>query len=59
MVGDRADDVRAARAHGVRAVGVEWGNGTTSELEAAGAHFVATHVGELIGWVDAHRHGPA
>lgn len=53
MVGDRADDVRAALAHGARAVGVEWGNGTMSELEAAGAHFVATHVGALVGWVEA------
>lgn len=54
MVGDRADDVRAARAHGVRAVGVEWGNGSTSELEAAGAHFVATHVRDLVGWLEAY-----
>jgi phosphoglycolate phosphatase len=59
MVGDRADDVRAALAHGVRAVGVEWGNGTTSELEAAGAHFVATHVGELVSWVEAYPNGSA
>ena len=37
MIGDRAADVRAARANGVRAVGVLWGYGAADELREAGA----------------------
>ncbi|BDG05452.1 HAD family hydrolase [Anaeromyxobacter oryzae] len=37
MVGDRLHDVAAARAHGLRAVGVLWGYGSADELRAAGA----------------------
>ena len=38
MIGDRGVDMRAARHHGVRAVGALWGYGTAEELETAGAH---------------------
>jgi phosphoglycolate phosphatase len=37
MVGDRANDMTAARANGVRAIGVLWGYGSREELLAAGA----------------------
>lgn len=37
MIGDRADDVYAAREAGVGAIGVTWGYGTRAELEDAGA----------------------
>lgn len=37
MIGDRSNDMVAARHHGVRAVGVLWGFGSREELEAAGA----------------------
>jgi phosphoglycolate phosphatase len=37
MVGDRHVDMEAARAHGLRAVGVTWGFGTPEELLTAGA----------------------
>lgn len=37
MVGDRHVDMEAARAHGLRAVGVTWGFGTPDELRKAGA----------------------
>jgi phosphoglycolate phosphatase len=36
MIGDRALDVVAARANGLRAVGVLWGYAARAELEAAG-----------------------
>lgn len=43
MIGDRADDVRAARAHGVHAVAVRWGYGAHDELrDAAPDYFVET-----------------
>ncbi len=37
MVGDRHVDMEAARAHGLRAVGVTWGFGSAEELREAGA----------------------
>ena len=45
MIGDRHHDLRAARAHGVRAVGVLWGFGSRDEL--AGADALAEHPDEL------------
>ena len=36
MVGDRAADVVAARANGVRSIGVLWGYGSAAELGGAG-----------------------
>jgi phosphoglycolate phosphatase len=46
MVGDRSYDVDAARAHGLRAVGVTWGFGTRDEL--AGADALVDDAGELL-----------
>ena len=37
MIGDRDNDVRAARANGVTSIGVLWGYGSRDELTAAGA----------------------
>lgn len=37
MVGDRAQDMAAARAHGVHPVGALWGYGSREELAQAGA----------------------
>jgi phosphoglycolate phosphatase len=37
LVGDRHHDVRAARAHGLRAIGVLWGFGGRDELSGADA----------------------
>ncbi|MCC7243666.1 MAG: HAD hydrolase-like protein [Acidobacteria bacterium] len=51
MIGDRKDDVRAARTNGVRAVGAGWGYGTADELVAAGAVFVARDVAQLLVWI--------
>ena len=36
MIGDRAADVRAAHANGLRAIGVLWGYGSEGELREAG-----------------------
>jgi phosphoglycolate phosphatase len=38
MIGDTAFDIAMARAAGVRAIGVTWGNHPASELQLAGAH---------------------
>jgi phosphoglycolate phosphatase len=47
MIGDRAGDMVAARAHGVRAIGVLWGYGSGSELTDAGADVLCASPGEL------------
>jgi phosphoglycolate phosphatase len=57
MIGDRADDIRAARAHGVLAVAVQWGYGDDAELRAAKPdHFAAT-VADMVALVQS-RHVP-
>ena len=38
MIGDRGADMRAARHHGLRALGALWGYGSAEELHGAGAH---------------------
>ena len=57
FIGDRADDMRAAGAHGVPAIGVLWGNGSRRELEAAGAAAVVTDAFELTACVGSWRTG--
>jgi phosphoglycolate phosphatase len=53
MIGDRADDVLAARACEVPAVAVGWGYGSRTELLAAGPSYFAEQVGDLLDWVSA------
>jgi phosphoglycolate phosphatase len=47
MVGDRALDVHAARAHGVDSITVSWGYAPAGELDACGATHHASAVGDL------------
>ncbi len=51
MIGDRVDDIRAARAHGIGAVGAGWGYGARSELVDAQPDHIAETVADLIDWV--------
>jgi phosphoglycolate phosphatase len=53
MVGDRAEDISAARAHGVRAVGAGWGYGSRAELTAAAPDYLAETVTDLVSWVQS------
>lgn len=57
MVGDRADDIRAARAHGARAVAALWGYGSRAELETAGPDLLAARMADLAMWVRRSAHG--
>jgi phosphoglycolate phosphatase len=52
IVGDRAHDVVAGRAHGVRTIGVLWGIGARAELEQAGADRIAATIAQLSGALD-------
>ena len=49
MIGDRAVDVLAAKANGIRSIGVLWGYGSRQELVAAGAHALCGAPAELTG----------
>jgi phosphoglycolate phosphatase len=53
MVGDRKHDVLAARANGVRAIGVTWGYGSAAELRDAGADVLVDDPGDLLAAVVA------
>jgi phosphoglycolate phosphatase len=52
MIGDRAFDIDAARVNGLESVGVLWGHGRRSELEAAGARRLIDSPDQLIGLAD-------
>lgn len=58
LIGDRADDVRAARAHGLRAVGVAYGFGGAAELEEARADLILDSLGTLDAWLEKEWQGP-
>ena len=51
MVGDRRYDVEGAAAHGIDTIGVTWGYGSRTELQAAGAWAIVeqpSDVGRLV-----------
>ncbi len=60
MIGDRAEDIHAARAHGVGAVAVGWGYGAPEELRDAGPDYFAPSVADLVAYATrmASRGGP-
>ena len=58
FIGDRGDDMRAARDHGLRAVGVTYGYGSGQELAAAGAEVLLESVAALDTWLQAELTDP-
>jgi phosphoglycolate phosphatase len=48
MIGDRGVDMRAARHHGLHALGALWGYGSRAELEAEGAHRLCESPSHLV-----------
>ena len=48
LVGDRSHDAEAARANGIRCVGVLWGIGDEAELRAAGADPIVADPAQLV-----------
>ncbi|MDY7226162.1 HAD hydrolase-like protein [Hyalangium rubrum] len=51
MIGDRAQDVRAARQNGLVPVGVSYGYGSKEELLEAGAVVICSSPRELASWI--------
>jgi phosphoglycolate phosphatase len=47
LVGDRSYDIEAARANGIRCIGVTWGIGDRDELQRAGADVILSRPAEL------------
>jgi phosphoglycolate phosphatase len=58
LVGDRADDMAAARANGLVPLGVAYGFGDAAELRAAGAEFLFPTVTALDDWFKEKLHEP-
>lgn len=50
MIGDRRHDIEGAHANGLPAVGVLWGYGSRSELQAAGADLLVESMEDLVAW---------
>jgi phosphoglycolate phosphatase len=48
LVGDRAQDVLGAAAHGLPCIGAGWGPAEDGELEAAGAALIAATPGDVV-----------
>jgi phosphoglycolate phosphatase len=48
MVGDRAQDTLAAKAHNLCAVGVTWGYGSRNELQESGANVLCNTPSEVV-----------
>jgi phosphoglycolate phosphatase len=48
MVGDRLHDIHAAQANAVRSIGVLWGYGGQTELQAAGADVIVATPAEVV-----------
>jgi phosphoglycolate phosphatase len=48
MIGDRLHDIEAAKANGLRSIGVLWGYGGRAELESAGADRLASAPQDVV-----------
>ena len=48
MVGDRENDISAARETGIDSIGVLYGYGDKDELTKAGATYIAKDPGEVV-----------
>lgn len=57
VLGDHAVDIQAARAAGIRAIGISHGFGTPAELKEAGAIRVVDDLASLPRIIDAHNSG--
>ena len=51
MIGDRGVDIEAARANGLRSIGVLWGFGTPEEIASVNPTYVAGTVDDLVATV--------
>ena len=52
MVGDRRFDIEGANRNGLRSIGVTWGYGSSTELQAAGAQVLVHKPSEIAGCLE-------
>ena len=55
MVGDSGVDMAAAKAAGLRAVGVSWGYRSVAELQAGGADVIIEQPAQLLDLLKPQR----
>lgn len=55
MIGDREVDISAAKANGLRSIGVLWGFGDINELSRAGADIILSDPNKFVGLVSDKR----
>lgn len=58
MIGDRADDLRAAKDHGLHGIGVTYGYGSREELQSAGPEKIVDSVEALAAYLAEHLQEP-
>ena len=51
MIGDRDEDILAAKANGIPAIAARWGYGSEAELSAAKPTYSADHINDVVRWV--------
>jgi phosphoglycolate phosphatase len=51
MIGDRDEDIRAAKVNGIPAIAARWGYGSAAELSAAGPSYAADNIEDVVRWV--------
>ena len=51
MIGDRDEDIHAAKANGIRAIAARWGYGSAAELSAAAPSYAAEHIDDVVRWI--------
>lgn len=51
MIGDRGEDIRAAREHGVTPVAALWGYGSREELLASNPAHAAASMNDFVRWI--------
>jgi phosphoglycolate phosphatase len=54
MIGDRDEDIRAAKANGIPAIAARWGYGSAAELSEAGPSYAADNINDVVRWVTRH-----
>jgi phosphoglycolate phosphatase len=51
MIGDQPEDIRAARANGIRSIAALWGFGAKTDLLSANADASAAHINDVVSLV--------
>jgi phosphoglycolate phosphatase len=55
MIGDRDEDIRAAKANAIPAIAARWGYGSAAELSEAGPSYAAEDIDDVVRWVRRWR----